>query len=420
MKNINNGKQLGMLIDKYLVPQEIEKKSNAEVSTPFRLRQEMLDKIPIGFWKNANKVFESCAGKGGFVVDIIDRFMIGLKDCIPDEKKRYKTIVEDCLYFSDINPINIFICKLLIDPCNEYKLNYNEGNTLELDINNKWDISGFDAVIGNPPYNCAGNTCTGNTIWQQFTKKSLNNWLKPNGYLLFVHPPGWRKPCYTKSQLYGLFKLMTYEKQMIYLSIHGIKDGRDTFKCGTKYDWYLIENKKKYKNTDINDENDNKLSTDMSKLNWLPNYNIINIINILSINEDKLSIIMNSSYHAIRPYINNEKTDEFKYPLIHSTPKKGIRYKYSKYNDKGHFGVPKVIFGEAGINHVVIDIEGKYGMTQGAIGIIIKNIDEGNNISNALLSTNFNNILRSCSWGNYRIDWHLFTYFKKDFWKDFI
>jgi len=47
MKNVKNNKDLSILIDKYLIPQELEKKSNAEVSTPFKLRQEMLDKIPI-------------------------------------------------------------------------------------------------------------------------------------------------------------------------------------------------------------------------------------------------------------------------------------------------------------------------------------------------------------------------------------
>ena len=104
--------------------------------------------------------------------------MNGLKETIPDEKERYKTIVEECLYFSDINPTNIFICKLLIDPYNEYTLNYNEGDTLELDIKEKWNIDGFDAVIGNPPYNSFGNTGTGNTIWQDFTKISLDKWLK--------------------------------------------------------------------------------------------------------------------------------------------------------------------------------------------------------------------------------------------------
>jgi hypothetical protein len=87
MKNINNSKQLGELIDKYLIPQELEKKSNAEVSTPYKLRQEMLDKIPVEFWTSINKVFEPCAGKGGFIVDIIDRFMNGLEEIIPDKNK---------------------------------------------------------------------------------------------------------------------------------------------------------------------------------------------------------------------------------------------------------------------------------------------------------------------------------------------
>ena len=153
-KNINNSNELSQQIDKYLIPQELEKKQNAEVSTPYKLRKEMLDKMPIEFWSNKNvKVFEPCCGKGGFVLDIVNRFNDGLKDTISDDKKRYKWIVEECVYFSDINPTNIFITKLLIDPYNEYKLNYNEGNTLELDIKEKWDIEGFDAVIGNPPYN---------------------------------------------------------------------------------------------------------------------------------------------------------------------------------------------------------------------------------------------------------------------------
>jgi hypothetical protein len=166
IKNVNNTNQLSQLIDKYLIPQELEKKSNAEISTPYKLRNEMLDKIPNDFWKEPHTVFEPCSGKGGFVIDIIDRFMNGLKDTIDDDKERYKVIVEECLYFSDINPTNIFICKLLIDPYNEYELNFNEGNTLELDIQDKWDIEEFDAVIGNPPYN--------KNLYKKFTDHCLH------------------------------------------------------------------------------------------------------------------------------------------------------------------------------------------------------------------------------------------------------
>jgi len=365
-------------------------------------------------------VFEPCAGKGGFIVDIIDRFMIGLKKVIKNEKKRYKTIVEECLYFSDINPTNIFICKLLIDPYNEYELNYNKGNTLELDIREEWDITGFDAVIGNPPYNSSGNTGTGNTIWQHFTKVSLNKWINKNGYLLFVHPSNWRKPCYNKSQLKGLYKLMTTENQMIYLSIHGIKDGQQIFNCGTRYDWYVIKKHLPKKSTIISDENNNICKIMLKNIDWLPNYNINKILTLVSHNNEKIKVIMNSVYHATRDYVSNTQNNIYKHPLVHSTPKSGTRYKFSKINNKGHFGISKIIFGEAGINDIIIDIDGKYGMTQGAIGIEIDNINDGKNIKQALLTKDFKDILTACSWGNFRIDWRLFTYFQKKFWKEFI
>jgi len=103
---IDNTDELSKLVDKYLIPQELEKKKNAEVSTPYKLRNEMLDKVPEDFWKSPKKVFEPCSGKGGFLVDIVNRFSKHLD---------YKTIVEQCLYFSDINPTNIYINKLLFN-----------------------------------------------------------------------------------------------------------------------------------------------------------------------------------------------------------------------------------------------------------------------------------------------------------------
>ena len=220
VKNLGNTKELSKLIDKYLIPQELEKKKNAEVSTPYILRNEMLDLVTKygdpEFWTKPKKVFEPCSGKGGFLVDILTRFMEGLKGFEPDEKKRYKLIVEDCIYFSDINATNIYINKLLLDPYGEYKLNYNQGNTLELDIKEKWRIEkGFDLVVGNPPYNSSGRVATGNTIWQHFTKLSIQKWCKDQGFLLFVHPCGWRKPNTLKGKFYGLYDLMSIQNQIL-------------------------------------------------------------------------------------------------------------------------------------------------------------------------------------------------------------
>ncbi len=421
-KNINNNKELSVLIDKYFIPQELEKKSNAEVSTPFKLRQEMLDKMPIEFWTTPKKVFEPCSGKGGFVIDIIDRFMIGLKETIPDEKERYKIIVEDCLYFSDINQTNIFICKLLIDPYNKYNLHYNEGDTLDLDIKDKWNIDGFDSVIGNPPYNSSGNTGTGNTIWQNFTNKTLNKWLNSNGYLLFVHPPGWRKPNTERGRFNKLYKLMTLDNQMIYLSIHGIKDGQQTFKCGTRYDWYIIEKKKKYKNIIINDEKGIILNINPTKYNWLPNYNIEILYKILAKEGDeKCEIVYSpSAYEHRKLWMSKKKDNDYIYTCIHSTPQKEIRYMYSKVNNKGHFGISKIIFGETGIYNSIIDIKGDYGLTNGCIGIKISDYQNGINYKNFLESDIMKDLIKSCSFSSFRVDWNIFKDMKKDFWKEFI
>ena len=38
-------------------------------------------------------------------------------------------------------------------------------------------------------------------------------------------------------------------------------------------------------------------------------------------------------------------------------------------------------------------------------------------IKKAIDSPKFKDILKYCSWSTYQIDWRLFLYFKKDFWK---
>jgi site-specific DNA-methyltransferase (adenine-specific) len=186
-ENMYNMRALSEIIDKYLIPQELEKKANAEVSTPRKLRQEMLDKIPKEFWGVTYTVFEPCSGKGGFLADIVSRFMEGLKEIFPDEKERYQFIVEECIYFADINPMNIFINKLLLDPEDKYNLKYYCGDTLELDIEEYWGLDGFDAVIGNPPYSTDPSKPDSKSIYNLFIQKYIDMCQ----YLLFVVPNRW-------------------------------------------------------------------------------------------------------------------------------------------------------------------------------------------------------------------------------------
>ena len=64
------------------------------------------------------------------------------------------------------------------------------------------------------------------------------------------------------------------------------------------------------------------------------------------------------------------------YPCVHSTPQNGLRYMYSSINNKGIFATPKVIFGDSGENNMVVDIDGQYGMTQHAMCIASRDIQE--------------------------------------------
>jgi len=424
--------KLRELIEKHFIPTNDEKKQNAEVPTPVKLVDEMLNAIPSEFWKTPQKVFEPCCGKGNFVLGIFDRFYKGLEHLYPDEIDRCTVIMTKCIYYGDLTSLNVFItteimkCHIQsycgLDELN-FEFNSYTGNSLELNIKDKWNIDGFNNVSGNPPYNSSGDTATGNTIWQDFTKKSLNEWLLPNGYLLFVHPPGWRKPNTERGKFTKMFDLMTKQNQMLYLEIHGIKDGQKVFNCGTRYDWYLIEKRKQSKNTIVVDDDGKKNEIDLTILNWLPNSNILEINKILATKDDEKCPIMydRTAYGADKKErMSSIKGQDFKYICVHSTPKSGIRYMYSKVNDRGHFGVSKVIFGESGIYKPVIDMEGKYGMTHGAMAIKVDNLEEATSISKVIESDKFDKIIQSCIFSSFRIDWNIFKEFKKDFWKEFI
>ena len=423
--------KLRELIEKHFIPTNDEKKQNAEVPTPVKLVDDMLNSIPIEFWKTPKKVFEPCCGKGNFVLGIFDKFYKGLEKMYPDEIERCRVIMTECIYYADLTALNVFITTEImkchvqsycgLDELN-FEFNNYTGDTLKLNIEDNWKIDGFNIICGNPPYNSSGNTSTGNTIWQDFTKKTLNEWLILNGYLLFVHPPGWRKPNTERGKFTKMFDLMTKQNQMLYLEIHGIKDGQKVFNCGTRYDWYLIEKKNQYKNTIIIDEDKKHNEIDLSQLSWLPNSNILEISKILAKDEcDKCPIIQSmSAYEPRKKWMSSSQSQDFKYPCVHSTPKSGIRYMYSKVNDKGHFGVAKVIFGDSGIYNPVIDMEGKYGMTQHSMAIKVDNLEEATNISKVIESDKFDKIIQSCLYSSYAIDWNIFKEFKKDFWKEFI
>ena len=90
------------------------------------------------------------------------------------------------------------------------------------------------------------------------------------------------------------------------------------------------------------------------------------------------------------------ENDIYKYKCIHSIINSGTRFMYSSSNEKGHFGIKKIIISESSINNIIID-DGEYGMTQGCFGIIIDDELNIEKIYKSILSDEFKNIIMACS-----------------------
>jgi hypothetical protein len=193
---ISDFEKLKEYIESHMKPDNKRKRENGEIFTPLSIVNEMIDKLDEAYIK-ANgetifrnpslKWFDPAVGIGNFLIIVYQRLMRELD--IPEEE-RSKHILENMLYMSELDAENVKKCKKIFGE----KLNIYEGDTLEM------TNSGFDVILGNPPYNKNGISSCKNkakgkkreTLWDKFVEKSLE-WLKPNGYLVFITPLNWVK-----------------------------------------------------------------------------------------------------------------------------------------------------------------------------------------------------------------------------------
>ena len=418
--------EISEFLEKKLEIDPIKKEKFGEVNTPEVLIQNMLDKLPPSIWKDHTKKWlDPATGIGSFQIFVYDRLLKGLENWEPNFKKRHHHIIENMLYMCEINESSVKQAKKILGE----KANIQKCDYLTYDFGKE---TTYDIILGNPPFNKGqdveddGKRGSGNQIWINFVEKSLEL-ISQNGYLLFVHPPGWRKPTTESSKTDGLFKKIAIEHQIEYLEIHNKEDGVKMFGVQTRYDWYLLSNHKCNKKTLVKDESGTLQKIDLRKWNFLPNgeYSLVKHI-LAKPNEPKVNILYSrTQYGTDSSWTNAKESKKYRYPLIHSTPKgEEPRFYWSSTMEpdiKGElikmYGQKKVIFGEAGINNIILDNEGKYGMTQGAMGIPFSNQKEGIQIKKCLESTEFEKILKALSFGNFRIDWRIFLFMKKQFFR---
>ncbi len=411
------------------VVREEEKNKFGEVFTPNKLINDMLDKLPKEVWRDPNKKWlDPATGFGNFPMVVYERLMEGLADH-PDYKDlaiRSEHIITQMLYMVEYNQVSCDKIQSIFGSAANIFCGSFVNQDVPIRFPNK--TTQFDVIVGNPPFNAdqthEGKKGGGSNLWPEFVNKSLDI-IVPGGYLLFVHPALWRKP--PSSRAKTLFDKMVHDNHMLYLEIHSKPDGFRDFGVQTRYDYYVIQKIRPTPSKDFTFVKDQlgqeHLRLDLSRWRFLPNYSFEMIEPLLSGKEEDYVIFSRGQYGSDKEWVHDSKDDEYKFPLVHSTTLDGPKIYWSKrLNDdckdcKKMFGVPKLIFGESGINTVIIDDEGEYGMTQGAMAIKIPSEGEGERMKTVLESVEFHRILDAMSFSNFRIDWRMFLYFRPDFYK---
>ena len=417
---------------KDLSVRKTEKEKFGEVFTPPAIINAMLDQLPPHLWSDPTKKWlDPAAGLGNFPMMVYARLMTGLAETHPDPAERSRHIIQQMLYMVELNPASFKRIQRTFGST----VNVLQGNFLVPDLRfPDGTTDQFDIIIGNPPFNAEqtheGKPGGGANLWPSFVEKSLvGSLLKQDAYLLFVHPALWRKPPSDRAKT--LFDVMVHDNHMLYLEIHSKLDGKRDFGVQTRYDFYLIQKRPPKPDsylTRVKDQRGGEAQQiDLSEWQFLPNHSFNLIKPLLSSKtQEDYVIFSRGQYGSDKPWVREMKEDGYDHQVVHSTPMKGHRiYWSSKINDdckdcKKMFGVPKVIFGESGINDAICDIRGEFGMTQGAIGLKIPAPieTEGPMMKKALESAEFNRILDAMSFSNFRIDWRMFIFIRPDFYRD--
>ena len=305
-----------------------------------------------------------------------------------------------------------------------------------------WDMK-FDVVIGNPPYQAKSDKSKTKTqqIWHKFVKK-FPSICKDDGYLVFIHPSGWR----SNGKFYEDAKILK-EKQIEYLEIHDEHDGIKTFKTHTRYDWYVLKNCPITHNTTIKDQDGVVGEYDISIMPFIPNAQIKKVISQIAKNGDekiellyscsdyetrkpymsktqheKIELLYSrSDYGTDKPYMSKTQHDNFVYPVVYTTSTKGATFWYSSTKDKGHFGISKLILNVCRPIGFIIDEKGEYGISQWCVGIVGNHeyLKMVANIIKNQKTNGFSDFMEACHLNNELFNKDVMGLLKKDFWKEF-
>ena len=287
-------------------------------------------------------------------------------------------------------------------------------------VNKKEEVRTWDCVIGNPPYQDAvkknGQRGARTHVWDKFVKCSFEITGK-DGIIALIHPSGWRRGNGKFSEIGDYIR----SKKILYLELHNIDDGNKTFGVTVGYDWYVAKNCENESVTDVMDCEGKKHKIDLRQFIAIPDSHLDEILSLMAKKgEKKVDFLFSrSAYGHDKSHVQKEKDKDHKFPVVYSLPKSGEQIWWSSTKDNGHFGISKVIWSNGAGSQILIDEEGKYGMTEWAYAIADKT-ENLPKIKEAMESDKFLKICKYIQFSLDKYDPKFIQLFRKDFWKEFV
>jgi hypothetical protein len=382
---------------------------------------ERIGGIPLEIWKNPeSKFLDPANGIGNFPFVAFQMLDFQLRDVLKDTTARRKHIVEKMLFMIEIDKGNVNTAiKIFEQLAPDVTVNICCADTLKLkdaDLVKEFGVSKFEVVMGNPPFQAPGGKRTGTTaahgsVWDKFVIQSIA-WLLPKGHLAFITPYAWRKP------ENPLWNTLAHVHQLEYLRVLSKRYVMSSMKVSIGVDLYIMKNSAPDHDTAMIDDAMAFYKVDATKWGFMPNGRLADIQNIIVPESDGIKVIYNSFYDSRK--VSATKTEDYKYPIVHTITQKGLGLRYTNDNTKGHFGVPKVLLNKNEQQYPYNDYAGEYGMSELTFGIPITTKEEGDLIVRAINTDRFKEIIKATKWSTFQTEYKMFKYFKPDFYKEFL
>ncbi len=414
--NILNESKLIEFVNNYS-SNKSDKKKRGVVFTNENTILKLLNLLPTKVWTNKSfKWLDPGSGIGNIMIYVYFRLMDNIP--IVNEEKRRKHILENMLYFVELNEeyveyIKYFFCS------DKYKLNIHCGTyvimNIDIDNNNIYNNNTlYDIIITNPPYQKPTKLgkASSKPLYHLFIEKAINN-LKDGGYLVAIHPFTWRR----KSREIKLIDIIL-KYQIIY--IYTDNNFKEFNKSAIHINYYLLEKKNTYKKTICDNYFNNKYYKSVININnnlgFLPillteeTFSIIN--KMTTINNNKLNIKLESKLSSTHSPENTRTvcSEIFKHTNYHtfSIRKQSNIYKFSKEKHPSHDKTKIIMNFKGGYNifRPFVD-QGTMGITDNALYM---EIDSDDAVLKLFNSDIFKFILHITSYNyapNKKIEFHI-------------